>query len=204
FANTIAFNGGAGVRVVDSLSIGNTIRGNSIHDNTNLGIDVSGSGVTVAPPTLETADSLFGATVVAGSFSGARNANYILDFYASPTAGNGQGKRFLGLANVGTDATGSIRFSAPVQVAAAGEFITATAIDVHGSTSEFSAAVALKPFRFIVDTTSDDIDGGTRANPRGPDGKLSLREAITLVNLNPGTDTIEFQIGHGVQTISPD
>src|SRR5262249_46479736 len=44
--NTIAFNGGAGVDVADSPSIGNAIRGNSIHDNAGLGIDLGGDGVT--------------------------------------------------------------------------------------------------------------------------------------------------------------
>src|SRR5262249_13101522 len=48
----------------------------------------------------------------------------------------------------------------------------------------------------------DDLDGGTLADPAGPDGTLSLREAITVANLNPGTDTINFNIpGSGVQTI---
>jgi hypothetical protein len=57
---------------------------------------------------------------------------------------------------------------------------------------------------FTVTTTADDIDGGTLLNPAGPDGTLSLREAITVANLSSGTDTIAFNIlGLGVQTILP-
>ena len=41
-----------------------------------------------------------------------------------------------------------------------------------------------------VTTTIDELDGGTLANPKGPDGLLSLREAIQVANLNLGPDTI--------------
>jgi hypothetical protein len=59
----------------------------------------------------------------------------------------------------------------------------------------------LVPSIFTVNTTSDDLDGGTLADPAGPDGTLSLREAITVANLNPG-QSIEITIpGTGVQTI---
>src|SRR6185436_2708262 len=44
-ANTIAHNGGAGVAVTSTSSL-NSIRGNSIHSNTFLGIDLSGDLVT--------------------------------------------------------------------------------------------------------------------------------------------------------------
>jgi hypothetical protein len=60
------------------------------------------------------------------------------------------------------------------------------------------------PSTFTVTTTADDLDGGTLADPAGPDGTLSLREAITVANLMAGTDTIAFNIaGIGVQTITP-
>src|SRR5262249_41039443 len=59
------------------------------------------------------------------------------------------------------------------------------------------------PSTFTVTTTADDLDGGTLANPAGPDGTLSLREAITAANMSAGS-TIAFNIpGTGVQTIVP-
>jgi parallel beta-helix repeat protein len=45
-----------------------------------------------------------------------------------------------------------------------------------------------------VNTTLDEMDGGTLASPAGPDMKLSLREAITVANLDAGANTIAFNI----------
>jgi len=45
-----------------------------------------------------------------------------------------------------------------------------------------------------VNTTLDEMDGGTLASPAGPDMKLSLREAITVANLDAGANMIKFNI----------
>ena len=54
-----------------------------------------------------------------------------------------------------------------------------------------------------VTTTIDELDGGTLANHNGPDGKLSLREAINLANLSGGPDTIVLPNGTYKITIGP-
>jgi hypothetical protein len=61
-----------------------------------------------------------------------------------------------------------------------------------------------------VNTTTDILDaavtceGVTTASLPGPDGGVSLREAICAANNNPGPDTITFGIpGVGVRTIQP-
>jgi hypothetical protein len=62
----------------------------------------------------------------------------------------------------------------------------------------------------LVNTTTDILDaagtceGVTLASLPGPDGGVSLREAICAANNNPGPDTITFNIpGVGVRTIQP-
>ena len=74
-----------------------------------------------------------------------------------------------------------------------------------------SAASSVTPAAttITVDTTSDVVDGTTTsiaallAN-KGPDGRVSLREAILAVDNTPGLDTITFNIGTGgVATIKP-
>ena len=48
--NVIAYNAQQGVEVVDAISVGNSIRGNSIHSNGGIGIDLGGDGVTPKRP----------------------------------------------------------------------------------------------------------------------------------------------------------
>ncbi|MGH7127277.1 MAG: MSCRAMM family protein, partial [Planctomycetaceae bacterium] len=68
-----------------------------------------------------------------------------LEFFANAAAdpsGFGEGERFLGAASVTTDLEGFAAFDVLLAAATSeGEFITATATDSGGNTSEFSAAV---------------------------------------------------------------
>jgi hypothetical protein len=52
------------------------------------------------------------------------------------------------------------------------------------------------PALFYVNTTTDEFDGGTPANPAGPDHLLSLREAIALADADGGANTIVLPAGH--------
>src|SRR5262249_31184763 len=108
--NVIAFNGAAGVGVESGT--GNTIRGNSLHDNGNLGIDLGPVGVTLDDsldadggannlqnfPLLQSA-VLSGTTItLTGSINTTPNTTVTLDFYASPspdTSGFGEGTNLI-------------------------------------------------------------------------------------------------------------
>jgi hypothetical protein len=168
--NVISGNGLNGVAVIGSAATGNSVRGNSIFANAQLGIDLGNSTATdgVTPNDVGDADAgpnnlqnfpLIGAaqsgpsTQVAGSLG--LTGTYTLDFYASSQAdssGYGEGQRYVGSATV----DGSVPFNVALSAAtSAGEFITATATDSNGNTSEFSGA-------FIATGTSgnDLIVGG--------------------------------------------
>jgi parallel beta-helix repeat protein len=150
-ANTIAYNGSAGVAVggpAGGATSSITIRGNSIHDNAGLGINLNYGGAggnnNQSYPTLTAAEAGL-ITHVAGSLSSAANSSFLLDFYASASpdsSGFGEGQRYLGALLVTTDGNGDAAFDAYLLAATApGESITATATDSAGNTSEFSQAV---------------------------------------------------------------
>jgi hypothetical protein len=166
FANTIAFNTGAGVWV--QSGIGNTIGGNSIHANGGLGIDVSTVGVTVNDagdpdtgannrqnfPVLSLARTDGSSLVVDGSLNSFASSSFGLRFYATDgcdVSGHGEGRTYLGFNSYSTDVSGNLSFSKVLGVpVAAGQAITATA-NGGGDTSEFSACMFVQQ--------DSDLDG---------------------------------------------
>ena len=162
--NIIAFNGRNGVSVdaVFSNGTGNIVRGNSIFSNTALGIDLSvdmgpdgvtandaGDGDTGANnlqnyPVLTSA--VGGSTTVQGTLNSTPSTQFTLEFFhsgACDPSGFGEGESFLGSATVETDAGGDASFSVEfAESVPAGRFITATATDSAGNTSEFSQCIA--------------------------------------------------------------
>ncbi|MDT7605283.1 MAG: hypothetical protein QOF61_3280, partial [Acidobacteriota bacterium] len=164
-ANTIAFNGGDGIQIDATASFAHTLRGNSIYSNgttpAHLGIDLGGDGVTPNDP--KDPDSgannlqnfpVISAAVITGStktISGTLNSTpgqtFNIDFYtndACDASGNGEGKTYLGSLTTGTtDSNGDVSFTFHPSVLTSGQFITATATNAGGSTSEFSACAAV-------------------------------------------------------------
>lgn len=170
--NTISGNGlGGAVGAIthDGIAIeggtGTTITQNSIFGNGGLGIDLPPIFTTGMPtpndpcdadigendlqnyPVLTSASVTGSATTVVGSLNSTASTSFTVDFYSNPAcdaSGYGEGKTYLGSKVVTTDATCGASFSASLPVAApAGSFITATATNPAGSTSEFSLCVAL-------------------------------------------------------------
>jgi hypothetical protein len=168
--NLIADNGGDGISLNNYNSvigttgsgvIDNRVTGNSIYNNGRLGIDLlSNSGVPVLNdsqghagpnnfqdfPVLQGAVSSSSDTAITGTFSEAAepNTTITLDFYANSTtpAGYEEGQTYLGSAQVSTDANGTAPISVDLGTGnLAGEYITATATDPSGNTSEFDAGI---------------------------------------------------------------
>jgi hypothetical protein len=153
-ANTIADNALAGVAVLDPSVVGISIRGNSIFGNGGLGIDLGASGVQAEHggaaagannlqnyPVI-TAATPGSTTSVSGTLNSLPSTTYKIDFYADPSPDvtfYGPGETYLGFISVTTNAQGNAKFSSVLNSATtAGEWITATATDPAGNTSEFS------------------------------------------------------------------
>jgi hypothetical protein len=157
--NVIAFNGGNGVRLDPDAGAGNWIQGNSIFANDAPGIDLGGDGPTQNDngdidegpnrlqnaPVLSYARSLGGITSVGGVMAGAPNTTFLLEFFLNTMAddsGSGAGQLSMGAVMVTTDGSGSQGFSVDLSVGASAlEFVTATATDPEGNTSEFAEPV---------------------------------------------------------------
>ncbi|TAK95019.1 MAG: hypothetical protein EPO07_15850 [Verrucomicrobia bacterium] len=169
--NTIQSNGQSGVAVCCAGVTNNLVRQNSISGNGAAGIDLVGSngvyGVTANDPcdtdtggndlqnfpVLNYAFDVGGGVIVNGSLNSHANTSYRLEFFASDVcsgSGYGQGKTFLGSANVTTDGSCNANFqtllNSPV---ASGQFVTATATDPNNNTSEFSACAPVIAFRLL-------------------------------------------------------
>ncbi len=212
--NIIAFNTLDGVNNPSATHTNNGIRGNSIYSNGDLGIDIGGAGVTGNDagdadvganflqnfPVLGAVTNSASGTEIRGALNSTASTTFSLDFYSSVAAdptGAGEGQVYVGSTNVTTDGSGNVSFvvAFPV-VALTGRFISATATDPFGNTSEFStnalAVSTLSGTGYVVTTTADS-------------GAGSLRESITLANANINSgDTITFNIpGAGVQVIQP-
>lgn len=210
--NLIAFNGADGVFV--SAGTNNAVRANRIHSNGGLGIDIGANNITANDvgdadtganqlqnfPLLTNAVASVGSTLIQGTLNSLPGTAYALDFFSSgacdPSA-NGEGEAYLGSASVTTDAGGSASINAVLPATISGAYITATATDPFGNTSEFSPCVfassTIPPATFNVTTTNDS-------------GAGSLRQALFDSNarVSSNNNTIAFNIpGGGVQTIAP-
>jgi hypothetical protein len=141
--NLVGFSELDGVSVGPNVS-GVTISGNSIFDNTGLGIDLSGTGNDgQQAPLLTSAVTDDMSVTIEGTLSSTPNGSFAIELFASPScdpSGFGEGRTFLGSTTVVTDGAGwtSFELTLPV-VVLEGSVLTATATQLAtGNTSEFS------------------------------------------------------------------
>ncbi len=172
--NIIAYNGEAGVWVREGTSTGNAILSNSIFANVPLFGDPHGLGIDLGPinsldgvtpndpgdvdtgvnnlqnfPVVTSSFTAGGIVAVEGTLNSTSSATFRLEFFANAAAdptGHGEGETFIGATDVTTDASGDASFAVSfVAAVPAGQFISATATDPAGSTSEFSGLQEAKP-----------------------------------------------------------
>lgn len=177
--NTIAFNGsgaiGAGVQLVGQVNH-NTILSNSIHDNAGLGINL-GNGPTpnhppgsgpgpndfVNFPVFSTAVTDGATTKLQGNITGAPGTSVHIQVFSNPApdpSGYGEGMNLLGNFQATTDALGQGRFDVNLPPAGPGFYLSATATDGSGNTSEFSpgiAALGMTDLRVSIAGTPDPV-----------------------------------------------
>jgi CSLREA domain-containing protein len=223
--NVIAFNGGSvspGVQLNSSAS-GNSIRGNSIHSNGTLGIDLDPVGSVNANdpddpdtgandqqnfPSLGTAEVTAGAVTVVGTLNSVPSSTFTLDFYSNSSCNaaapnnHGEGRTYLGEKTaVTTDAGGDATFtftSDGSPVVSAGDVITATATDANGNTSEFSRC------RVALGTASPSISVADAMVTEGNAGTVNASFTVTLSASSPDTVTVDWATTDGTATAPSD
>ena len=173
--NSIVQNAGNGVLV--QAAIRTRLVGNAIEANGALGIDLGGDGVTTNDP--QDADgganllqnfpviTRAGTTSAEGILQSVPQTPYALEFFSSPVcdpSGHGEGSVRIGSDFVMTDGGGNASFSAgSFSPAPLGHFVTATATDPDGNTSELSACIPVSA-RFYTLTpcrVSDSREGNS-------------------------------------------
>lgn len=141
--NTIAYNGFNGVHVVSGT--GNSVLDNSIFANTSFGIFLaSGANLNQAAPSLTTAAEIDGKLNVIGSLTSTPKKTFTIQFFANYAA-EPSGRIFLGQMKVTTKANGTANFTFKTSnlPPSGADYITATATDSKGNTSEFSLPVQI-------------------------------------------------------------
>ncbi|MES2353945.1 MAG: DUF4347 domain-containing protein [Pseudomonadota bacterium] len=156
-SNTIAHNGAVGINIISGTQ--NLISRNLIFQNSGIGIDLGGDGVTAN----DTGDADAGANnlqnymvssgaavksgllSVVGTLNSTANRNFRIEFFASANAdvsGFGEGERYLGFITILTDGAGNATINTTFAATlSAGERITSTVTDlVTNDTSEFNRA----------------------------------------------------------------
>jgi uncharacterized repeat protein (TIGR03803 family) len=192
--NTIAFNSLDGV-FVDS-GTGNSIRGNSIHDNGGLGIRLnaanSANNNLAAPFVASAFVSSSGTRITGWLAGGAASTAGFLDFYANvvpDASGFGEGQTYLGQAPVQAGQT-SFQVTLPV-LATPGQFMTATVTDSIADTSQFAGnASILLPVATTTTVTPS-------VNPSVLYQAVTLTATVMPTAGNAiATGSVQFQIDH--------
>jgi hypothetical protein len=200
--NVIAFNGADGVKV--DTGTGNAVRANSIHDSTNLGIElVNGGNGNQAAPALTSAVTTGSSITIHGTLTAAANTSYALDFFASPTAnasGFGEGQQLLGSATETTNGSGTVNFTLTFAASVpAGQAISATATSPAGNTSAFAQDVTAVTATHLVIVPT--FDSSITNDPNAAVIESTINAAIQVYEntyTNPITVQIYFREGGGL------
>ncbi len=211
--NTIVNNGDGvqvGYNAGQLADLGNRIWSNSIYNNLGLGIDLSRNSVTVNDandgdvgpngqqnfPVLSNVTNNGVVTTVDYLLDSQQiNANHTIQIFASAScdaSGFGEGERLVGSFIQQSNGSGDMVVvgAALTEMVPAGQFLTATATDGNGNTSEFSQCVQVQ--------AGVTITSASPANGAPNEGFMVFRGA----NLPAGVGDVVAEVSNGVTTMN--
>jgi CSLREA domain-containing protein len=223
-ANQISGNRAAGVAIITGAGAGNAVLRNRIFDNAGLGIDLGDAGHTpndqrtnkdadTGPNNLQNFPELATATVgasrrITGTIKSAASQLYILEFFASDdpdASGFGEGQRYVTTTAVTTNASGVASFDV---ILPEGEttfsFISATATDANGNTSEFSKWIRVQTDADGDGVSDGDEGGGANGGDGNADGVRDAEQPNVVSVRNPATGgfvTLEAPAGTTLRNV---
>jgi CSLREA domain-containing protein len=213
--NIIANNGVDGVKISNPLDLNNLITENSIYANTGLGINLVGGVETdevtpndpddqfdgdSGPNNLQNFPLITDAAADTQTIKGVLHSSvddFEIDFYLNDDcdlpSGHGEGKIYLGTteASAGGNGEAPFTFNSPLLPFTAGQFITATARDFNGNTSEFSACFqatisAPAPEIAVEQPSGSDLSDGSATVDFGQQNVGTTSAAKTFYIKNVG------------------
>jgi len=198
--NVIAYNGLDGIYIASGNK--NRISRNSIFENSGLGIDLGENGQDTNDdkdpdtganqlqnyPVLNNATYTSPNLAIIGNLNSIPEKTFEIQFYANDKkdpSGFGEGGDYIGSIDVTTDTDGNAAISAGFSYPYNAAFITATAIDENGNTSEFSAFIALPSYEEIM--IREYLLGLRKLTPEerktadvNGDGKIDVADLVAL------------------------
>jgi hypothetical protein len=205
FGNVIAFNGASGVAIEFGIT-GGTILFNSIYENTGPGIDLDEFGPSPNVPgganNAPVITSVVGG-VATGTLDAAPNSTYIIDFYANSSSdaspARPQGRTYLGSTTAETNSQGNGGFSFSYTPDGLQPFVTATATDASGTTSDFSAPVvySVTASGLNIDATAGVPFQGQVASFTTTDPFATAADFTAMINWGDGTPSTAGTVGAG-------
>ena len=206
--------------IIVEEGVHNTVRGNSIHDNGALGLNLyTGGSLPEASdagdvdsrsnnlqnfPIVSSVTDMGGSTRIQGILHSSPSTTFDLDFYANPACSNFpreflEAETYIGSSQITTNGSGKFEYDVTLPVTLeAGARITATATDPAGNTSEFSQRII-----FSISPTSGPGEGGTAISISGTDFAdpttltFGGSAAVTFVNDQSLTTTSRAGSGNG-------
>ncbi|NQW16696.1 MAG: CSLREA domain-containing protein [Chloroflexi bacterium] len=202
--NTIANNGAGGIRIESGDR--NSILGNLIYDNANIGIDLNFDGVTLNDaidadgganltqnfPILVGASRKGSGMAVRGTLNTAPSETFTVQYYSASTcdiALHGEGEVLLDTVSVNTDVRGAATLDQTIPASlTVGTSISAIATDSQGNSSEFGRCVQV-----IAEPTSS-VGGVVSSESVGSAEFASVSPTLTVEIEGGGTQQVSADI----------